>query len=83
MGDTGARGLSSFGFTSVSWGHDGQKVEVKRIITQREYKVRHVAAAAAVLRVVWFGLVWLGLVGFGAPGTACARFGCSMRAWRC
>jgi len=65
MGDTGARGLSSFGFTSVSWGHDGQKVEVKRIITQREYKVRHVAAAAAVLRVVWFGLVWLGLVGFG------------------
>ena len=47
-------GVSSFGFTSVHWGHDGQKVELKRIITQREYKVGahctplHVAPALAL-----------------------------------
>ena len=32
-------GLASFAYTSVNKGPDGQEVELKRIISQREYKV--------------------------------------------
>lgn len=32
-------GGSSYGYTSVDMGPDGQKIELKRIISQREYKV--------------------------------------------